>query len=174
MTPVAWLCSILLIAAGGYAQTSNPVRRQLIQALDDKALTDSLYNTFAAMKNRSATFTGYLAAAEALKAKHSWNPYYKIKYINQAEDNLRQAIIQEPHNIEIRFIRFSIEHNVPGFLGYNKNLDDDRQEMIKLIDTRRYAADKDLEVTIIKFLLDSDRCTPAESAGLRKHLAAIK
>lgn len=151
------------------------IRKQLLLALEKRSLTDSLYNTLTAAPNKSPLNTCYLGVVQALKAKHAWNPYYKVKYLNDAEKSLQLAVNREPDNMEIRFMRFSIEHNVPGFLGYTKHLVADREEMIKQLDRKYYAtADQDVVVTIIKFLIDSKRCTPHETERLHKHLAEVK
>lgn len=152
----------------------HKIRKLLITALESKKTTDSLYKSLTAIKNRPALIDGYIGTLEALKAKHAWNPYYKIKYLNDCEKTFTGAVTADPHNIEIRFMRFSIEHNVPKFLGYTKNLTDDREEMVKQIDAKNYSsADKALLKTIIKFILDSKRCTAEEQKGLNQHLAAL-
>lgn len=150
------------------------IRKLLVTALDSKKTTDSLYTHLSGVKDRPALLNAYMGTLEALKAKHAWNPYYKVKYLNDSERTFKGAVTHDPHNIEIRFMRFSIEHNVPKFLGYNKNLIADREEMIKQIDRKYYSsADKALVKTIINFLIDSKRCTPAESENLKEHLAAL-
>jgi hypothetical protein len=151
------------------------MRKQLLVALDRRSLTDSLYNTLNSASDKSALNTCYFGVVQALKAKHAWNPYYKLKFLNDSEKTLQMAVNREPDNMEIRFMRFSIEHNVPGFLGYNKHLTADREEMIKQLDKKYYAtADKDVVKTIVKFLIESKRCTAAENQNLQKHLAALK
>ena len=150
------------------------IRKLLVSALNSKKTTDSLYTNLGALKSPSALVNGYMGTLQALKAKHAWNPYFKIKYLNDSQSTFKTAVSRDPHNIEIRFMRFSIEHNVPGFLGYNKNLVADRQEIVKQVDKKYYAqADKQLVKTIILFLIESKRCTPAESTDLKKHLAAL-
>ncbi len=152
----------------------HQIRKLLVTAIDSKKTTDSLYTNLENMKERSALLNGYIGTLEALKAKHAWNPYFKVKYLNSSEKTFVKAVTRDPHNIEIRFMRFSIEHNVPGFLGYNKNLTSDRIEIIKQLDKQYYAqADKPLVKTIISFLIASERCTPTESTDLKKHLAAL-
>ncbi|MBK0378162.1 hypothetical protein [Mucilaginibacter segetis] len=145
-----------------------------MNAIDSKKTTDSLYNSLNSMQIKSALIIGYIGTLEALKAKHTWNPYYKLKYLNDAEKSFQKAITEAPHNIEIRFMRYSVEHNVPNFLGYNKNLKADREEIIHQIDKRNYgSADNELVKTIITFLIDSERCTPTENKILNQHLAAL-
>ena len=163
----------------GSADTPQPnipnLRKKLMQAIDSKPTTDSLYQSLGLLQQRSGLLNGYMGTLEALKAKHAWNPYYKIKYLNSCENTFKGAIAQDPHNIEIRFMRFSVEHNVPGFLGYTKNLKTDKQEMIHQIELKNYGtADKELVIAVIKFMLDSKQCTADENTFLNKTLVAIK
>lgn len=171
------LLLLLISGATVYAEVPSVkvLRRQLLEAVEKRSVNDSLYQSLTTTKNRSPLLTSYLGAVEALRAKHTWNPYLKLKYLNDAEHTLEGAVNNEPHNMEIRFMRFSIEHNVPGFLGYTKHLQTDREEIIRQLDKRYYAsADRDVVITIIKFLLDSKRCTPGENEFLHQQLAALK
>jgi len=149
-------------------------RHQLTLALNNSRVTDSLYNSLSTLKTKTPLDIGYLGALEALKAKHAWNPYSKLKYLKLSEKTFGNAVAADPHNIEIRFLRFSVEHNVPAFLGDNKHLYADREEMISGIKRNHYTTDdKSLVITIIKFLLDSKRCTAAENAYLSKALSRL-
>lgn len=150
------------------------IRKLLVTAITSSKTTDSLYNNLGNIKNRTSLINGYMGTLQALKAKHTWNPYYKVKYLNDAEKTFKNAVTGDPSNIEIRFMRFSVEHNVPGFLGYTKNLVADRTEIIKQIEHKHYSsADVALVKTIITFLIDSKRCTPAEHTILTQHLASL-
>lgn len=177
-----WCIIILFFWGVGFCSNAEAdipspkvLRKKLVTALDNKSLTDSLYKVLAAEANKSPLNICYLGVVQALKAKHAWNPYFKVKYLNDAEKTLQIAVNHEPDNMEIRFMRFSIEHNVPGFLGYTKHLVADREEMIKQLDKKYYAsADHEVVITIIKFLLDSKRCTPQENEKLHKQLVALK
>jgi hypothetical protein len=149
-------------------QHINTIRPQLTQALNSSKTTDSLYNALSNYKEQTPVINSYIATLEALKAKHTWNPYNKIKYINDSEKTFANAVAADPHNIEVRFMRFSVEQNIPSFLGYNKNLQADREEIIDQLKKNRYGtADKELAINIIQFLLASKRCTPAENTYLK-------
>lgn len=150
------------------------LRKKLVLAIDNGNTTDSLYSVLDKLPKKTPLTTAYMGALDALKAKHSWNPYSKIKYLNTSEKLMQEAVKQDPHNIEILFMRFSIEHNVPGFLGYNKDLVGDKEEMIAQLNRKNYGtADKELTVSIIRFLIDSKRCTLAEDEKLHKQLTAL-
>jgi len=179
MRRLAILCMFTVFAGASFAQTDSPaelkhLRQQMVLALNSGKTTDSLYNILNKMPNKQPVYIAYLGILDGLKAKHSWNPYSKIKYVGTAEKLLTQAVTADPYNIEIRFLRFSIEHNAPGFLGYNKNLNIDKEEIIKQLNEKNYGtANKEVTIRTIKFLLDSKRCSPTEAEILHKHLAAL-
>jgi len=151
------------------------IRSVLVVCMNNSKTTDSLYKSLAVIRNPTGVITAYLVTLSACKAKLSWNPYMKVKHLNNAEATYKTAVAADPHNIEIRFLRFSVEHNVPGFLGFNKDLITDRDEIIAQLDKKNYGTgDKDLTVAIIKFLLNSKRCTPPQNEDLNKRLAELK
>lgn len=173
------IAATLVVLFNQYVRADEPnlrhIRSLLVVCMNNSKTTDSLYKSLAAVKSPPAVITAYLATLSACKAKLSWNPYMKIKHLNNAEATYKTAVTADPHNIEIRFLRFSVEHNVPGFLGFNKDLITDRDEIIAQLDKKNYGTgDKDLTIAIIKFLLNSKRCTAAQNESLHKHLAELK
>ncbi|WPU95211.1 hypothetical protein SNE25_06685 [Mucilaginibacter sabulilitoris] len=169
--------SLLLFIQCAKADEPNlkVIRKQLREAINDSKTTDSLYNSLNAVPKKTGIIDGFIAGLQALKAKHAWNPYSKIKHLKNCEKTFEKAIEADPHNIEIRFMRFSVEDSVPGFLGYNKNLTPDSEEIINQLNKKNYGtADKTLTIEIIKFLANSRRCTPAQVEELNKHLVELK
>jgi hypothetical protein len=168
------LIAVCIFMAPLPQRPATTLRQQLVRAVNSSKTTDSLYQSFISIKDRTPLITGYIATLQALKAKHTWNPYCKIKYLNDSEKTFAQAVTADPHEMEVRFLRFSVEHNVPAFLGDNKNLYSDREEIIDQLEKKHYIqADKPLIITIIKFLLNSKRCTAAENAYLTKALILL-
>ena len=150
------------------------LRKTLIAAVNSSTVTDSLYNQLNKPGKKQPLVIAYLGTLDALKAKHCWNPYYKLRFLSASAKQMQAAIAADPHNLEIRFMRFSIEYNVPGFLGYSRDLDTDREEMISLLEHRKTdPVDKDLFVSAIKFLLQSKLCTLAENAKLHQCLSVL-
>ncbi|MEO3403989.1 hypothetical protein AAFN85_08810 [Mucilaginibacter sp. CAU 1740] len=150
------------------------LRKQMVIAVEKGKTTDSLYNNLSNLKEKNGITNGFIAALLALKAKYAWNPYSKVKYLNRSEKLFKQAVAADPHNMEIRFMRFSIEHNVPSFLGFNKDLATDAEDIIAQLEKKNYGtADKELTIAIIKFLLHSKRCTAAQNQVLNKHLTEL-
>lgn len=145
------------------------LKADLVKAVENAKLTDSLYNKLAKLKDKSALIIAYSGTLEALKAKHSWSPYNKIKYVKASLKTLEKAIDMDRENMEIRFMRFSIEHYTPRFLGFSKDLDTDRKELIKHYKNRNFGiADAEMVKNIAVFLINSKRCTAEEVKVLKK------
>ena len=53
--------------------------------------------------------------------------------MKKANRTINAAVNQSPANIEIRFIRFAVQKNIPPFLGYSENLEEDKNYIIQYI-----------------------------------------
>ncbi len=157
------------------AQLSNKeiteLKTNMVKAVENSKLTDSLFKKLDQLPNKTALITAYTGTLEALKAKHSWNPYNKIKYVSRSLKTMKKAINMDKENMEIRFMRFSIEHFTPSFLGFSKDLDVDRKEIVKHYQNHNFGnTDEDLIKNVAKFMIDSKRCTAQEIKILQKNL----
>lgn len=67
----------------------------------------------------------YLGAYQTIRANHIASPFDKLKTFRTGKKNIESAVQSEPENVEIRFIRLSIQHKAPGILGYQSNQKED-------------------------------------------------
>lgn len=167
---------LLIITVGvAKAQLSTKeiatLKTNLVKAVESSKLTDSIYKKLIKLPNKTALITAYSGTLEALKAKHSWNPYNKIKYVKVSLKTMQKAINMDKENMEIRFMRFSIEHYTPSFLGFSKDLTVDRKEIVKHYQNNNFGlADETLIKNVAKFMIDSERCTDEEIKIFKKHI----
>lgn len=112
----------------------------------------------------------YIGATQALIARDAWNPMVKWEYLQLSAATLARAVNMEPDNPEIRFLRFCMEHYVPAWLGFSKNLEADRQAIIKALQLHGGTYSPELRHGIIRFLLDSGRCSEQEIGILKSML----
>jgi hypothetical protein len=170
-----YLMCLVQIASAQTPDKNKLLRRQLMLAVNNSKTNDSLYNVLAALPNKSPLITGYIGTLQALKAKHHWNPYYKVKYVKDAQKTFAKAVAADPHNMEIRFLRFSVDYKLPKLLGYTKNMEADKNEILAQLDKKNYPpGDKDMVITIINFLLEANKHTASEHTYLTKQLALLK
>lgn len=146
----------------------SDIKKALIKAVESSKTTDSLYAKLQLKKGDNPMITAFIGLTEALMAKHAWNPYSKIKYVAMANNTMKEAVDASSQNMEIRFMRFSIQHYTPAFLGYSKNLEEDRKAIVNHFRNKTLGNDPALIKSIAKFIIDSKRCTPAEVSVLKR------
>jgi hypothetical protein len=72
-----------------------------------------------------------------------------LEHFNAGKVQLEYAIIQEDENIELRFLRLSIQENLPSFLGYSSQIKADRSFLVDHLDQ---ILDEDLKSKISTYL----------------------
>lgn len=94
---------------------------------------------------------GYRAAATMMMANYVFNPISKISYFRKGRSMLESAIAADSKNVELRFLRFTIQTNAPSFLGYNRNVDADQNYLVRGLPGIK---DKALKTMITDYLHD--------------------
>lgn len=93
---------------------------------------------------------GYRGGATMLMAKHAFNPFSKLSYFKKGKLMLKSAINADQTNVELRFLRYTIQTNVPGFLNYNSDKNLDRTFISQSLPKLK---DQELKKIISEFLL---------------------
>lgn len=110
-------------------------------------------------KSENTLLIGYKAANIMIGANYVFNPITKWNKFNKGKKLLELAIEKEPNSIEIRYIRFTIQTNLPKFLRYSSHLNRDKEFLINQL---ALMSDKDLRTRIVTYLLSSNRCNEVE------------
>ncbi len=113
------------------------------------------------------TLLGYKGVLTIIMAKHYYSPFKKMEAFDTGKALLERAILSEPNNIELRYLRFTIQCNTPSFLKYNTSIQPDKTFLLSRIET---CGDKDLKKRIILFLLQSEQISQQEKQPLKKLL----
>ncbi|MNL63352.1 hypothetical protein D3C87_1874840 [compost metagenome] len=69
----------------------------------------------------------YLGAFQTIWAKHVINPISKLSTFKKGKKNIEDAVKSKPDNVEIRFVRLSVQVNCPSFLGYSGKINEDKK-----------------------------------------------
>lgn len=109
----------------------NEVRSSYSKAVLDKKLCKKMIEELELSKEKTVIDLAYLGAYQTIWANHVFNPLSKLATFRKGKNNIELAISKEPENVEIRYIRFSVQKNAPSFLGYNNNLKEDRDFLVK-------------------------------------------
>jgi hypothetical protein len=160
-------------------ETVNQIRKLFYEAVESEEKLEELENLFS--KNflekdliYHPTLLAYTGAIDALKAKHAFNPFTKFSRVLSSLNTLERAVNREPNNLEIRFIRFSILHNLPGFLGYGRERNDDMMVIVSQLAKKDYTRyDPKLQINVIEFMLKSERLNDSQTVQLKKLAVAL-
>lgn len=146
------------------------IRVEYYQSIDSESKTEKLLKDLKSVKNKSALLLAYQGASEALMAKHVWNPFKKMEWLNQSAETMRMAVSQHPNHPEIRFLRFSYEHYLPSFLNKSPHLEEDKHIIINSLKNKSSLVDMELKKKMASFLIETKRCLPDEILFLETFL----
>ena len=165
---VAFLFSFTLmpVVTAQTRLTLTDIRREFAESIESSRKTDQLHEKLSGVARPEPLVVAYRGATEALKARFAWNPYYKMQHLKKSQTSFNEAIAAAPADLEIRFLRFSILHHLPGFLVESKDLEADRKVIVNNITSA--PLDAELRRVIGRFMLESGRCTAQEEAIIQK------
>ena len=122
---------LLLICIAPNTMNNQPIDLEYLRlnyekALGNKELCRSMMEALSTKKDEPV-YLAYLSGLQALWANHTINPISKLGTFRKGRMNLERAVKMAPNNLEIRFIRLSVQRNAPRFLGYYDNLKTDEE-----------------------------------------------
>ncbi|MEI5983863.1 MULTISPECIES: hypothetical protein [Sphingobacterium] len=106
---------------------------------------------------------GYAAAFHMFMAKHTSNPFKKMGFFKDGRDRLEKELKSNPNNVELRFIRLSIQYHIPKYLGYHDAIKGDKDY---LKNNLHKLDDKFTKEKIYKYLKGANMYTTEELALL--------
>ena len=133
---------------------------------DEKAaisLKDLAKSSPAVPANVSAA---YWAAAEMALAQYKFNPGSKLNSFNAGKKALEAALRIDSLDIEVRYIRLTIQQNAPSFLGYNTSISKDRNFLIHHLKLIK-ADDPELFLSVYAYLLARCKLSELEKTALK-------
>ena len=163
---------LYLFFAANLVWANNDVetlRKVFVIASDDVNKAKALHAYFEKKENISgATELAYKGATVALMAKFAAGPHTKLKYVNKALDIINEAVKKEPENFEIRYLRFSIERNLPAILNSSKNIEPDIELIYSYLNKKNVWTD--FEADVAKDIISSNRLSDFQQSVLTNHL----
>ena len=134
---------------------------------DDDDLTEEWWEKLDAHElSATALYRGYKGAIMTILASHSFSPYRKMKRFAVGSYELDKAIMAAPELLELRYLRYTVQCNAPGFLDYDRNLAEDEQMLIEGLSNGLKEKDRVLATMIYDFLSSVERCDATKLAGL--------
>lgn len=128
---------------------------------------ENLMNYFDAIDiEDNALLMSYKGAALATTANCKFFPWQKLNIFNKGKDYIEMAVQFEPQNLEIRFVRFTIQSNIPAILNYD-NLEEDKDFILKKLNLQTsLVLNKKMVNRIYYYLKNSDELSSKEKNNL--------
>lgn len=144
------------------------LRRHYEQAAADKAAGEKFYKLLADYKDRDGLVLAYKGASEAIRARDA-SMFNKLTYVQDAAKTFEQAVSIDPQNPEIRFLRFSVESNLPPFLGLSKHVDEDKEMLLSAaLSHPKSGLDTEAFRTVRDFLVERGHVSEGDAQRLSK------
>jgi hypothetical protein len=140
------------------------LRKAYHVAIYDGKKADIFCKELAKVSNPSPMQKGYMGAGKMLLAKNAFSPISKFNLFTEGKLLLDGSIKNAPNEIELRYLRYSIQLNCPAFLNYDSNRNEDRSFILKQLPSLK---DRDLKTRIIAFMASSGNLSSAEREALQ-------
>ncbi|MEJ2881215.1 hypothetical protein [Pedobacter sp. GR22-6] len=159
------ICFINLYVYSDEAKVQD-LRKLFYAAENSRTAYQKLAASVAGIDTKSAPIlVCYKGVTEMMAAKYTLNPFSKMSSFRKGKSLLEKAVKQDPEHPEIRFLRFSVQTNLPGFLGYDEHIQEDKQALLKQLPN---IEDKDLKNKVIQYLSSSKYCSEEEKKNIAK------
>lgn len=142
------------------------LRALYYQSATDKAAASKLQEMLSKVDDKSSELLiCYKGVAEMMQAKYTLSPISKYRRFIKGKEFIESAVALDPENMEIRFLRFTIQTNLPSFLGYNDQITADKKILIKNLDQ---IDDQPLKQLVTNYLFTSKHMTEKERNHIKK------
>ena len=166
------LVLFMLVCGGMRAQEPglDSIRKMYLACSGNSSAVEKLYGLLSGRKDHlNPVETAYEGSVRAMMAREVFLPTSKYRYFSEGRDLIEKAIIEDPGNLEIRFLRLMVQSQLPAFLGYN-NMKEDK---VLLFNSFTQLNKENIPVfvhTMIRILIQSDVYSPQEKEALSKRL----
>jgi len=138
------------------------IRSLYRQALSAESALNDFSSKSKSFAHADPLAKAYYGTALALRARASISPTTKLSLASQAQQQLNAAVILQPKNLEIRFLRYSFEYGTPSLINMKKNMAVDKPLALQF--AKNPSPIKDIAIA---FFNGCDQLSEAEKSALR-------
>jgi hypothetical protein len=147
------------------------LRDCFLASIQRKSALDSLINKLEKVAEKSPVQECYYGICYGLCTHYTDGMWAKIKLVNKSKDLLDHAILRDSNDPELRFIRLTLEHFLPAFLGMSKDIPND---LLVILAHPDFAFDNPaLKKKALEFLLNTHRCSAEQNKTLQLQLEEL-
>ncbi len=155
----------LLVTFYASSQDLNQIRAQYPNAVDSAEITSQLDTEISKVENpEKPVLIAYKGAITTLTGKFAKGISEKVRLFKQGVSLIENAIAADASNIEIRYIRMSVQENAPRILGYHNHIDEDKAFILKSYGN---ISSKELKDIIKDFILHSKNFSEKERSNFK-------
>lgn len=163
-----WMLLLCMVWNAGFGQSSLGEIRGLYEVADDSSeAAKELLELTREGNDEDPLALGYKGAAHMMMAKHVLNPFSKMSHFKKGKKMFSKAISISPENLELRFLRFAVQAEAPGFLGYREDIPEDKNVLIIGVHEIKNRKVRDM---ISSYLLGSELLNQTEKQKIRMNL----
>ncbi|MEN7548494.1 hypothetical protein AAG747_11275 [Rapidithrix thailandica] len=149
----------------------DELRLLYLEAFQQEEKAGKMLHFFKSKTRKSPVEEAYHGAFYALSALHKKMPVKRLSLVKKAKKHLKKAVKSAPEQIEIRFLRFSLNHYLPDLFKNEKMLQEDQAQLLKLFRSlEETQQEPELLQIIAGFMLSSQRCTEEENRVYQRYL----
>lgn len=152
-----------LFATGKNIEIDN-VRMLYQKAATSETACREMVEMLSEFDEKNPLLLGYQASGTMMMAKYAFSPFSKLSYFKKGKQMLEKAIKLDESSLELRFLRFAAQTNIPSFLGYHDRIENDKTFILKGF---KEATDIKLKEFIFPMLSQSKYLNDKEKNSLR-------
>ena len=153
-----------------YCQSAQvlQLRKEYKLAVKDVKEAENFYHKLAEQKLSDPVEIAYRGASQALMAKNAKGLNKKMSYLKESDKTFASAIQKNATHVEIRFLRFAIDNNLPSFIQNKDRIEEDKVALIEnLPKAASFGVGKDFKKEILDYVLSSGKCSAEEEKKLK-------
>lgn len=150
---------ISTFTAGTSSTDLGSIRELYVKASTDEEVHSKLVSTLEPVEQGSPILFGYKAAAHMMSAQYTYNPYSKYRYFKEGRSMIESVIRSHPNDVELRYLRLSIQLNLPEMLNYSENINEDKNFLLQEF---KSLSDPSLKNRIRELLIHFELCKASE------------
>ena len=166
------LFTFATIVCSGQSYTKEQVRSRYMQALKRRGALDTLYGQLYAIRCPTPFEESYLGICTGMEAQYADGMWAKYKLAAKSKSHLNRAVDRDPKDTELRFLRFTFEYYLPGFLLMSSHMNTDLKMVFANIGFLGDAPE--VKKVVLEFILSTHRCTPDETKLIERILVEVK
>ena len=130
-------------------------RKLYAKSAESRDLCRQLYTKLLEIDEKNQNLLlGYKGAVMAEMARYEKNPPQKMKFFKEGKHKLEEAILRDFENIELRFLRLSIQMHSPELLHYKGQITSDKAFIESNLDKLK---NESLKKSISDYLVKVDK-----------------